>query len=147
MVPVGLKPTLSLSGHVLKNRKMDEIRLFLHTKAHRASQRMAGGDLRFSLRKEICAIIWNAYETKTAQVSGNRMADFPVRSDLQTNRHRRCVIYHVATRYGGPTEMPPGLMGFPAGMISRAALIFGVALGLQPSCATRTLTPDSAATR
>jgi hypothetical protein len=51
VVPVGLKPTYSLSGHVLKNRKMDEIRLFLHTTAHRASQQMAGGHLRFSLRK------------------------------------------------------------------------------------------------
>lgn len=54
VVAVGLKPTFSISGHVLKNRKMDEIRLFLHTKAHLASQQMASADLRSSLRKEIC---------------------------------------------------------------------------------------------
>ncbi|MEN9975497.1 MAG: hypothetical protein RLZZ282_1503 [Verrucomicrobiota bacterium] len=32
-------------------------------------------------------------------------------------------------RQGGPTEMPPGLLGFPRGMIGRAACFFAGAPG------------------
>ena len=40
-----------------------------------------------------------------------------------------CYLPAVA-RQGGPTEMPPGLLGFPRGMIGRAASFFAATADL-----------------
>lgn len=45
VVPVGLITVFQLPGNVLKNQKMDGIRLFLHTTAHRASHQTASDNL------------------------------------------------------------------------------------------------------
>ena len=71
-------------------------------------------------------------EIRTAQNSVNTDGGFSGRVRF-ADKLARPVLYEACRdTTGGPTEMPPGLMGFPAGMISRAAFIFGVSLGLQP---------------